>query len=74
MAPRLPNITAKAAIRAFTGAGFVIVGQKGSHVRLKNSDGIMLVIPNHPGAVKRPLLKAVIKQAGLSERQFRELL
>ncbi len=74
MAPRLPNITAKEAIRAFTRAGFLIAGQKGSHVRLKNSDGIMLIIPNHSGDVKRPLLKALIKLAGLNEKQFRDLL
>lgn len=74
MAPRLPNITAKEAVRAFVKAGFAIAGQKGSHVRLKNSDGMMLVIPHHTGDIKRPLLKALIKQAGLSEKEFRALL
>ena len=74
MAPRLPNVTAKEAIRAFERAGFEVVGQKGSHVRLKNGAGVMLIIPQHGGDLKRPLLKAIIKQAGLTESDFRKFL
>lgn len=71
--PRLPNITAQKAIRAFEAAGFVITGQEGSHVRL-TKDNTKLIIPDHPGDLKRPLLKALIKQAGFTETRFRELL
>lgn len=74
MSPRLPNITAKFAIRAFSKAGFTVEHQKGSHVRLKNTTGVTLTIPMHTGDLKRPLLKAAIKQAGLSEAEFRSLL
>jgi len=74
MSPRLPNITAKKAVSAFTKAGFLLVGQHGSHARLKNAEGLLIVIPIHTGDIKRPLLKAAIKQAGLTEKQFRELL
>jgi hypothetical protein len=28
----------------------------------------------HPGDIKRPLLKKIIRDAGLTEDQFRELL
>ena len=34
----------------------------------------MIVIPMHDGDIKRPLLKAVIKQAELTEDEFRKLL
>lgn len=74
MSPRLPNITAKEAVRAFIRGGFEIVGQQGSHVRMKNVKGVQIVIPQHDGDIKRPLLKAVVKQAGFTEAQFRELL
>jgi len=30
--------------------------------------------PLHPGDLKRPLLKSIIKQAGLSEEEFLDLL
>jgi predicted RNA binding protein YcfA (HicA-like mRNA interferase family) len=71
--PRLPNLTAQKAIRAFEAAGFLATGQEGSHVRLEKGN-IKLIIPNHPGDLKCPLLKALIKQAGLTEAEFRELL
>lgn len=74
MAPRLPNLSAKEAINAFVRAGFVRTGQKGSHVRLERSGRTMLIIPEHGGDLKRPLLKALIKQAGFTEKQFREFL
>ncbi len=74
MAPRLPNITAREAVRAFERSGFSIVGQKGSHVRLENSAGLALIIPQHGGDLKRPLLKALIKQVGLTEAEFRKYL
>ena len=74
MSPRLPNITAKKAVNALARGGFDIVDQRGSHVRMRNMEGVQIVIPMHTGDIKRPLLKAAIKQAGLTEKQFRELL
>ena len=71
---RLPNISAKDAIRVFSKAGFLRTGQKGSHVRMRRADGTTLVIPNHYGDLKRPLLKALIKQANFSEKEFRALV
>ncbi len=72
--PRLPNITSAEAIRAFSRGGFLAEGEKGSHVRLKNSEAQQLIIPNHTGDLKRPLLKALIKQASFTEDEFRKLL
>ena len=74
MFARLPNLTAKDARRAFESAGFRTVGQSGSHVKLQNGEGITFVIPMHHGDLKRPLLKALIKQAKLTEATFRKLL
>ena len=74
MSPRLPTVTAIDAIRAFKKSGFEVIGQKGSHIHLKNDTGIHLIVPNHTGDLKRPLLKALIKHAGLTEDSFREML
>ena len=74
MSPRLPTVTAKEAVKAFSRSGFSVEGQRGSHVRMKNREGVLIVIPMHDGDIKRPLLKAVIKQAGFTEKQFREFL
>ena len=74
MAARLPSVTAEDARRAFESYGFRTVGQSGSHAKLKNGDGITLIVPMHRGDLKRPLLKALIKQAKLTEAAFRKLL
>ena len=74
MSARLPNVTAKDVRRAFENAGFRTVGQSGSHAKLRNLEGITLVLPLHHGDLKRPLLKALIKQAKLTEAAFRKLL
>jgi predicted RNA binding protein YcfA (HicA-like mRNA interferase family) len=34
----------------------------------------MTSVPVHPGDVKSGTLRAIVKQAGLSDEQFRELL
>jgi predicted RNA binding protein YcfA (HicA-like mRNA interferase family) len=74
MSPRLPNVNPRQAVGAFTKAGFSVVGQKGSHIRLVNSKGMQLIIPQHSKDLKRPLMKALIKEAGLKEDEFRKFL
>ncbi len=73
MSPRMPNVSPRQAVAAFAQASFKAVGQKGSHIRLVHSNGINLVIPYHSKDLKRPLLKSLIKQAGLTEEEFRKL-
>ena len=49
--------------------------QRGSHLRLFNpTSEHQTEIPMHPGDVPRGLLKAILKQAGISEDEFRKLL
>ena len=74
MSPRLPTISPKDAVVAFCRSGYVVVGQRGSHVRLQNAAGVVLIIPVHHGDIKRPLLKALIKDAGMSEGEFRNFI
>jgi predicted RNA binding protein YcfA (HicA-like mRNA interferase family) len=76
MSSELPIITTREIVRAFSKAGYALVpGRgKGSHVALVSPDGHhLLIIPNH-GDVKRGTLRALIRQAGMTVNEFRELL
>jgi predicted RNA binding protein YcfA (HicA-like mRNA interferase family) len=75
MSARLPNVSAKEAMRALERAGFVFQRQRGSHATLRHPvSSRTIVIPIHGGDLKRPLLKAILQQAGVSEAEFRALL
>jgi predicted RNA binding protein YcfA (HicA-like mRNA interferase family) len=71
---RLPETTAKHLARALRKAGFFDDHQEGSHLTFRHGDGRRVTVPMHPGAIKRHLVKLILKQAGLSEDDFRELL
>lgn len=71
---RLPETTAKHLTRALRKAGFSDDHQKGSHLTLRHPDGRKVTIPIHPGAIKRLLVKMILKQVGMTEEEFRELL
>jgi predicted RNA binding protein YcfA (HicA-like mRNA interferase family) len=75
MSARLPNVSAKDAIRALERAGFVFQRQRGSHATLRHPvSRRTIVVPIHGGDLKRPLLKAILQQAGIGEAEFRALL
>lgn len=75
MLARLPSVRAKDVIAALENAGFKVQRQKGSHVTLRNAvTKRTTVIPMHSAELPRWLLKKIIKDAGLSEEEFRSLL
>jgi len=72
MSERLPNVNARKLVRVLQRAGFEFQRQKGSHVTLRSAQSRRtVVIPMHSGDLKRPLLKAILEQAGLDEDEFR---
>lgn len=72
---RLPTLTPKKVITALKKAGFENNGQKGSHFFLWHPvREVQTCVPIHATDLKRGLMKRILKQAGLSEEQFRELL
>jgi mRNA interferase HicA len=72
---RLPMVDATRLIRALKRAGFVEAGQKGSHLTLWNPETKRATtIPVHRGDVKRSLLKLILKQAGLSDEELRDIM
>jgi predicted RNA binding protein YcfA (HicA-like mRNA interferase family) len=71
----LPSVTAEQLVRALKRAGWREVSQQGSHLRLRHDDHPAdLVVPVHRGDVPKGMLMALIKQAGLTQAEFRELL
>lgn len=75
MSGRLPTVTAKHIVAALKKAGFEEVNQKGSHLYLWHGVRKALTgVPMHPGDVGRGLVKRILKQAGISEEEFRRFL
>ncbi len=75
MSGRLPTVTAKQVVAALKRAGFTEINQKGSHLYLWHDARKSLTgVPMHPGDLGRGLVKKILKQAGLTEEEFRSLL
>ncbi|MGO9586515.1 MAG: type II toxin-antitoxin system HicA family toxin [Limisphaerales bacterium] len=54
-------------------AGFVVRRQSGSHVVLRHQDGRQTYVAMHTGDVPAGTFRSVLKQAGLTEEEFRNL-
>ena len=76
MSQRLPMLTAKEVVRTLLRAGFVQSRVSGSHCRLVHADdpSRKTTIPLHTGDLPRGTLRDILKQSGLTEAEFRELL
>ena len=73
--PQLPILKSREVIAALERAGFVVVRQKGSHVRLQHEDGRVVTVPVHPGQdIGRGLLRKILRDAELSRDEFVDLL
>ena len=76
MSPKLSNLKPREIIRALEKAGYYVHESSGSHVQLKH--------PSRPGRVTVPyherfelpkhIVKSVIRQAGLTNKEFFDLL
>lgn len=59
-------ITPKEMIKHLKKNGFKVVGQNGSHVKMRNdTTGHQTEIPYHSASLKKGLEQAILKQAGL---------
>jgi predicted RNA binding protein YcfA (HicA-like mRNA interferase family) len=54
-------------------AGFVEVRQSESHKVLRHPDARQTYVAMHPGGLPTGTFRKILKQAGLSEEQFRDL-
>jgi len=71
---RLSPLKPDEVIRKLEKAGFRIDHVTGSHYILRHADGRRVVVPYHAGRdVKRGVLRAIIRQAGLTVEEFLKL-
>ncbi|MBI2126185.1 MAG: type II toxin-antitoxin system HicA family toxin [Thaumarchaeota archaeon] len=76
MSERLPIVSGKDVIKALSKAGFKVIRQKGSHIRLEKAGGgkvIKLTVPLHP-TLKKGTLRRIIDGAELTVKDFLNLL
>jgi len=73
---KLPVLSARELLRALSRAGFEVVAQRGSHIRLKGtraSQNRVVIVPNHP-EIAVGTLSSILRQAALSRDELFELL
>jgi len=54
-------------------AGFHQIRQRGSHARYVNDAGWKVTVPRHSRDLSLPVIRSILKQAGLSDEEW-ELL
>jgi predicted RNA binding protein YcfA (HicA-like mRNA interferase family) len=54
-------------------AGFEVRRQSGSHRVLRHADGRQTYVPMHPGDIPSGTFRSILKQAGITENEFRNL-
>ena len=73
---KVPSISYLKVINALRRAGFIVVRQKGSHIRLQKriEDEVIKITVQAHKPLKRSTLSHIIKSAGLTVDEFLELL
>lgn len=76
MTRRLPAVRPRQVIAALQRAGFVLRRVTGSHYRLSRPDEPTrwVVVAYHNRDLKPKTLRSIIKQAGLTDEEFLDLL
>lgn len=76
MTHKLPVVSGREVIKALRKIGYVVVRQRGSHMRLRddtNPPHKPLTVPDHK-EIKPGLLRKIIRDANLSVEEFIQLL
>lgn len=76
MSEKVPSLNYQQVINALKRDGWVVVRQKGSHIRLQKhlfSETLKIVVPAHK-PIKRSTLSHILKQAHLSVSDFIKLI
>jgi predicted RNA binding protein YcfA (HicA-like mRNA interferase family) len=73
VSPALPVVSGQEVVDALQRASFLSVGQKGSHVKLRDRDGRIVIVPLHR-ELARGTLSSILRQAGLSAEELIRLL
>jgi predicted RNA binding protein YcfA (HicA-like mRNA interferase family) len=72
--PKPPLLSGRKLVKVFKNMGYEKIAQRGSHIKMRNSETeSVIIIPDHK-EVDRWTLKTILKQAEISEEKFREYL
>ena len=73
---RFGSLKPREVVRALQKAGFYVHETSGSHVQLKHPvKSGRVTVPNHQGFdVPKPIVRSIIRQAGLTNDEFAALL
>lgn len=72
---RLPRVTGREVLAALRRAGFTPDHVRGSHHYLRGPGGRLVTVPAHAGETLKPkTLRSILRQAGLTEKDFTALL
>ncbi|MFA5936293.1 MAG: type II toxin-antitoxin system HicA family toxin [Candidatus Paceibacterota bacterium] len=63
--PKLPILSSKELVKIFEKAGYFVVRQKGSHIRMHHEIRDSITIPNHK-IIGRGLLKKILRDSQIS--------
>ena len=66
---KLPILSGRQVLAALTRLGFIEVHRKGSHLKMKHSDGRVIVFPFHD-EVDRHTLKGALRDAEIEVTDF----
>ena len=70
----IPSLKAREVLEILFRAGFEKIRTSGSHIRLAKGNLRVTVAWHSKGTIPKGTLRSIIKQAGLSENEFRKLL
>jgi predicted RNA binding protein YcfA (HicA-like mRNA interferase family) len=74
---KLPSVSGKETVKALMRDGFVLVSQRGSHIKVRKFlqpiGKTTIIVPNHK-EVKKGTLARILKQANITPNKFRRLL
>jgi predicted RNA binding protein YcfA (HicA-like mRNA interferase family) len=73
---KVPSLNYQQVIKALRRDGWIVIRQKGSHIRLQKrrpNETLKIIVPAHR-PIKRSTLSHILKQARLSVSEFNDLL
>jgi predicted RNA binding protein YcfA (HicA-like mRNA interferase family) len=71
--PKLPILSSKELIKIFEKAGYSVIRQKGSHIRMHHKTKDSITIPNHK-TIGRCLLKKILRDSQTSSDDLAQLM
>lgn len=72
--PKLPVVSGDDLVKTFKKIGFTVVAQKGSHIKMKHTDGRIAMIPNHKEIKRGTLKKGILNPLNISVEDLVKLL